>query len=173
MAPSQLADRVTIVEATVDHLDPIADIYAAAVRASHATFDLEPPPRTTWEERLAETSPGLHLLVAVVDGGVAGFARGARYRPKAAYDTTRETSIYLGDGFGGRGIGTALYSELLGRVAGDGIWLAVAAVADPNPASTRLHEAMGFTRVGTMTQVGRKFGSYWDTTWWQKRLSSR
>jgi L-amino acid N-acyltransferase YncA len=174
MPSSPALDGVQVTAATPDHLDAIAATYAHAVRHSHATFDLEPPPDSLWTdrlaERLAERARGLHLLVAVADGRVAGFARSGRYRPKAAYDTTRETSIYLAQGHEGRGIGTRLYRELLDRVAADGIWLAVAGVADPNPASTRLHEALGFTRVGTMSQVGRKFDTYWDVTWWQKRL---
>jgi L-amino acid N-acyltransferase YncA len=165
-------DGIHVCDAGAEHLDAVAEIYAAAVRTSHVTFDLEPPPRSVWQERLAEHGPGLHLLVATADGEVAGFARSSRYRPKAAYDTTRETSVYLDAGHAGRGIGATLYAELLRRVTGDGIWLAVAGVAEPNPASTRLHEALGFERVGTMSQVGRKFGSYWDVTWWQKRLGA-
>lgn len=171
MAESSDRDGVRVTEAGAGHLDAIAEIYAYAVRTSHATFDLEPPPRSVWAERLAEPNRGLRLLVATTpDGDVAGFARSGRYRPKAAYDTTRETSIYLNGGHTGRGIGAVLYAELLRRVAADGIWLAVAGVAEPNPASTRLHEALGFSRVGTMHQVGRKFDAYWDVTWWQKRL---
>jgi L-amino acid N-acyltransferase YncA len=168
--PSRADNGVEITAAAPAHLDQIAAIYAHAVHTSHATFDLEPPPSSTWADRLAEHGPGLHLLIALVNGEVAGFARSGRYRPKAAYDTTRETSIYLADGHGGQGIGSALYADLLDRVAGDGIRLAVAGVAEPNPASSRLHEALGFTRVGTMTQVGRKFDAYWDVTWWQRRL---
>jgi L-amino acid N-acyltransferase YncA len=171
MADHSRADNgVEIAAAGPEHLDQVAAIYAHAVHTSHATFDLEPPPSSTWADRLAVHGPGLHVVVALVNGEVAGFARSSRYRPKAAYDTTRETSIYLADGRGGGGIGSALYADLLDRVACDGIWLAVAGVAEPNPASTRLHEALGFTRVGTMTEVGRKFDSYWDVTWWQKRL---
>jgi len=161
---------VEITAAVPEHLDQIAAIYAHAVLTSHATFDLEPPPSSIWADRLGEQGPGLHLVVALVDGEVTGFARSGRYRPKAAYDTTRETSIYLAEDRGGRGIGSALYADLLDRVTGDDIRLAVAGVAEPNPASSRLHTALGFTRVGTMTQVGRKFDAYWDVTWWQKRL---
>jgi len=44
-------------------------------------------------------------------------------------------------------------------------------VAQPNPASNALHRRLGFTEVGTLDEVGFKFGAYVSTTWWQLRLT--
>ena len=87
----------TIRVATDGDLDAVAAIYAREVREGTATFDLTPPPRAKWEGLLASPHPGDHFLVAVddPDGAVLGFAYSSEFRPKGAYDGTREVTIYL------------------------------------------------------------------------------
>jgi phosphinothricin acetyltransferase len=48
--------------------------------------------------------------------------------------------------------------------------LVVAVVSQPNPASNALHRRMGFTEVGTLDEVGFKFGAFVSTTTLQLRL---
>ena len=99
-----------------------------------------------------------------------GFAYSGWFRPRPAYGGTRETSIYLHRDARGQGLGRRLYADLIDRLRGDGIHLAVAVVAQPNPASVALHEALGFHLVGTLTEIGEKFGRYVDTRWYQLLL---
>jgi L-amino acid N-acyltransferase YncA len=106
----------------------------------------------------------------VTVGAVLGFAYSGWFRPRPAYGRTRETSIYLHRGARGQGLGQALYRDLLDRLRGDGMHLAVAVVAQPNPASVALHEGLGFDVVGTFSEIGEKFGHYVDTRWYQLRL---
>lgn len=165
----------TIRAATPADLAGVAAIYADAVRTSVATFDLEPPPLAYWEARLASAEPGDHLLVAVGPTGAAedavlGYAYSSAYRARPAYHRTREVSVYLADGARGHGLGRRLYDELLTRMAGDAVHTVVALVALPNPASEALHRACGFRHVGTMTEVGDKFGRWVDTAWYERRL---
>ena len=40
----------------------------------------------------------------------------------------------------------------------------------PNPASERLHEAMGFADVGVYRHVGHKLGAWRDVRWYQRPL---
>ena len=60
-----------------------------------------------------------------------------------------------------------MYDDLLGRVRADGIHVALALIALPNPASVALHEACGFEHLGTMREVGWKFDRWLDTAWYQ------
>ena len=90
------------------------------------------------------------------------------YRPRPAYDLTRETSVYLAPGARAAGVGTALYGELLRRVDADGIHTCLAVIAQPNSASEALHTASGFERVGALREVGRKFDRWIDIAWWQR-----
>jgi phosphinothricin acetyltransferase len=148
----------------------IAAIYDEQVRTSIATFDLESPGRDYWQHHLESTEPGDHVLVADDGGEVVGYAYASAYRPRPGYRLTRETSVYLAEGARGRGLGRRLYDDLLARMRADGIHVALALVALPNPASVALHEACGFEHLGTMREVGRKFGRWLDTAWYQKVL---
>ena len=135
---------------------------------SVATFDVEPQPPELFADRVASTRPGDHVLVAEEGGRVVGMAYAATYRPRPAYDGTRETSVYLAPDARGRGLGRVLYDELLRRVDADGIHVCLAVIAQPNAASEALHAAVGFERVGTLREVGRKFDRWVDTAWWQR-----
>ena len=156
-------------QATKQDLSAIADIYAHEVRTAVSTFDLEPPEEDYWLAKLESREPGDHLLVAE-DDGILGYAYSSSYRVRPAYRHTRETSVYLADGARGRGLGRALYDDLLPRLRADEVHAVVALIALPNPASVALHEAFGFEEVGVLREVGRKFGRWIDTAWWQLRF---
>jgi L-amino acid N-acyltransferase YncA len=160
-----------MVAAGPDHLGQVAAIYADAARTSVSTFDLDGPPLGYWQDKLTAAGVGDHFLVAVTgEATVLGFAYSGWFRPRPAYGGTRETSIYLHHDARGQGVGRRLYADLLARLRGDGIHLAVAVVAQPNPASVALHEALGFQLVGTFAEIGEKFGRYVDTRWYQLLL---
>ncbi len=168
--PRPASDTVLLRTATAADLPAIAGIYNDAVLTSVATFDVDPQPAELFADRVASTRPGDHVVVAESDGRVVGMAYAATYRPRPAYDGTRETSVYLAADARGRGLGRALYTELLRRVDADGIHVCLAVIAEPNAASEALHAALGFERVGTLREVGRKFDRWVDTTWWQRLL---
>jgi phosphinothricin acetyltransferase len=161
---------VTVRPATGADLDGVAAIYDEQVRSGISTFDLEPPPPSYWAYHLESTEPGHHFLVAEAEGEVVGFAYSSTYRPRPGYRLTRETSVYLAEPARGRGLGRELYEALLPRLADDGIHVVLALVALPNPASVALHERCGFTHLGTMREVGRKFDRWLDTAWYQRML---
>lgn len=162
----------TIRVATDGDLDAVAAIYAREVREGTATFDLTPPPRSKWEGLLASPHPGDHFLVAADDDGtVLGFAYSSEFRPKGAYDGTREVTIYLDPAAAGRGLGRTLYDDLLARMAAGGVRTALACISLPNDASEGLHRACGFERQGVLREVGRKFDRWIDVVWWQRILA--
>lgn len=157
--------------ATESDLEHVSRIYSHAVETSISTFDLEPPDLDYWRERLDGQHPGDHLIVAVDErDDVVGYAYSWSYRPRPAYDLTRETSIYLDQSVRGEGVGKLLYEALLETLSISGVHTAVALVAQPNPASEALHRACGFEEVGTLRQVGRKFDQWIDVTWFQRML---
>jgi L-amino acid N-acyltransferase YncA len=161
-----------IADATAEHLDSIASIYDAVVADSPATFDLEPPPIEHWQRALAATDPhaGHFLLVALDGDAVLGYALSTRFMERAAYDSTCLTSVYVAADARGRKVGTSLYRGLFERLDASPLSLAVAGITEPNEASTALHLAFGFERVGTFTDVGVKFGRPWSVTWYQRPL---
>jgi phosphinothricin acetyltransferase len=162
---------VLIRPAAVDDLGAIAAVYDHQVLTTVATFDLDPQGPDLWAPRVGRSEAGDHLLVAEEAGDVVGYAYSSAFRPRPAYLHTRETSVYLADDARGRGVGRALYDDLLARLVVDGVHTAMATVAQPNPASDALHRACGFREVGVLREVGRKFDRWVDVRWWQKDLS--
>jgi len=152
--------------ATEQDLPAIKGIYDHEVLTGIATFDTEPPPLEKWAALLASAEPGDHVLVAEIDGSVVGYAYSTMYRPRLAYARTRETSVYLAPEATGRGLGRLLYDDLLARLRADGMHVALAVIALPNPASEALHRAFGFDRVGVLPEVGHKFGRWIGTAFW-------
>ena len=164
--------NVVVRPATCDDLPRLTEIYNYYVIHTPITFDLEPytvEKRLAWFEQFG--SSGRHrLLVAEESGLVLGYAGTTRFRPKAAYDTTVETTIYCAHDNVSKGLGSTLYAALFAAIAKEDIRLIVGGFTTPNEASQRLHERFGFRRVGIFHEVGRKFGRYWDVAWNERPL---
>jgi phosphinothricin acetyltransferase len=162
-----------IVDAAPEHLDPIAEIYRHYVETSPATFDLVEPDPAHWRQLLAASNPdvGYFFLAALEEGEVRAYAYSRRFRDRAAYDTTCETSIYVAPDAHGQGIGKVLYARLIELLEQSPLRLAVGGMTEPNPASAALHESLGFTKVGTFEGVGVKFGKPWDVKLYQRSLA--
>jgi phosphinothricin acetyltransferase len=166
--------RIEVRPATADDLSAVNEIYNQYVVEAHYTFDLEPitmETRREWFTHYGAT--GRHrLLVAISGGGLVGYACSSRFRPKPAYETSVETSVYLAPDAIGHGVGSRLYEKLFQALEHEDVHRAYAGIALPNPASIGLHERFGFKRVGHFTEQGRKFGRYWDVAWYEKPLGS-
>jgi phosphinothricin acetyltransferase len=117
------------------------------------------------------TGQGLPLLVAVVEGQVAGYAYASPWRPKPAYRFTVEDSVYIAPEWTGRGLGAALLRSLLDACARAGVRQVVAVIADTgSDASTAVHRRLGFTDAGRLIAVGHKHGRWVDTVLMQHTL---
>jgi phosphinothricin acetyltransferase len=166
---------IAIRPAVLGDLPALTEIYNHYIVNTTITFDLAPfesNDRRPWFDDHAPV--GRHRLLVAVDGAnsetVLGYASTSRWRPKAAYETTVESSVYCRPDAVGRGIGTRLYRALFESIDGEDVHRIVAGVSLPNPASVALHERVGFQRVGVFASVGRKFGRYWDVAWFQRPL---
>ena len=152
-------------------LPTLTEIYNHYVTNTAITFDMrpfEPDERRQWF--LDHAGGRYRLMVAEDEIGLAGYVTTSRWRPKAAYETTVESTVYCRPDAVGRGVGTLLYRSLFEAIAAEDIHQIVAGVALPNAASVALHERVGFRQVGVFTGVGRKFDRYWDVAWYQRPL---
>jgi phosphinothricin acetyltransferase len=159
--------------AVVDDLPALTDIYNYYIVHTAITFDVKPygiGERRPWFDEHAAT--GRHRLLVAIneDGSIAGYATTSRWRPKAAYETTVESSVYCRHDARGRGIGRLLYHSLFEAIASEDVHMIVAGATLPNGASVALHERMGFNRVGVFSAVGHKFDRFWDVAWFQRPL---
>ena len=157
-----------------DDLPRLTEIYNHYVLTTPVTFDVEAytvERRVSWFEQFA-TSGRYRLVVAKNGPMIVGYASTTRFRPKPAYETTVESTVYCAPDCAGRGIGARLYNALFDAIAGEDVHRIVAGYVLPNPASARLHERFGFTSVGIFTANGRKFGRYWDVAWVERNASA-
>jgi phosphinothricin acetyltransferase len=160
--------------AALDDLPALTAIYNHYIVNSTITFDVrpfEPEERRGWFDDHASSGRHRLLVSAGADGTILGYATTSRWRPKAAYDTTVESSVYCHPDAIGRRVGTQLYAALFDAIAGEDVHRVVAGVAQPNPASVALHQRFGFRQVGVFSSVGRKFGNYWDVAWFERALN--
>ena len=153
---------MTIRPATIGDLSAITEIYNDAIRKTVATFDTEP--KSHEEQKIWFKAHGTHypILVAETDGAVVGWAALSQYSDRCAYSDTAEVSVYIAEAYRGRGFGRALLQKIAqhGKVIGHHVLLA--RIADGNQVSIHLFEAHGFTHVGVLREVGKKFGRLID-----------
>lgn len=158
-------------DATEADLPAILRIHNEAVRGTTAIWteladDLAG--RTEWFR--GQRAAGLPILVAIIDGGLGGYATYSQFRPMAGYRHTMENSVYVADGFYRRGIAEALMRALVARADAEQVHVVVAAIEQGNLASVALHRKLGFSVVGQMPQVGRKFDRWLDLVLMQRVL---
>jgi L-amino acid N-acyltransferase YncA len=153
-------------------MEAVQAIYAHHVRYGLATFEEEPPTASELNARRETVvTAGLPYLVAECDGRILGYCYATAYRPRPAYRHTIEDSVYVADGYGGRGIGAALLGALIERCEA-GPWRQILAVIgnSGNEGSIALHRRLGFETVGTLRSVGFKLGGWVDTVLMQRSL---
>ncbi|MDO3650926.1 GNAT family N-acetyltransferase [Nocardia mangyaensis] len=133
------------------------------------TDEVDLDDRLTW---FADRSAaGMPILIAEIDGEVAGYASYGQWRPKSGYRFTVENSVYVDDRFQRRGVATALLTELITRATDSHrVHAMVAAIESSNSGSITLHERFGFRIVGELPEVGHKFGRWMDLTLLQLTL---
>lgn len=156
--------------ATVDDAAAILEIYNREVTETTNTFDMKP--RSLAEQRawITERDGALGVVVAEIDGTVAGFASLSEYRPRPAYRTTVESSVYVAESARGAGVGRALMRELVDVATRRGFHTIIANIVGGHEASIALHHAAGFEIVGTQREVGRKMGKWLDLVVMQRML---
>jgi phosphinothricin acetyltransferase len=148
----------------------IRSIYNHYVTESTALFDMVARTLDEQVQWIDDHSGGHPALVAELDGEIVGFGSLSVFRPRPAYATTVEDSVYLLPSHQGQGIGSRLLAELLRMAAAHGFHAVIARITGENEASIRLHAACGFELVGTEREVGRKFGRWLDVVEMQRML---
>jgi len=162
---------VVVRDAIAADLPAVAAIYTHFVLETTITFNTSVVTPRAWTDRFhLEIVDGIHeLLVAEVDGHVAGYAVTGAFRPKPAYRHSVEVTIYIAPDQVDNGLGTLLYDELMRRLdANPEIHRAYALIALPNDRSIVFHEKFGFVHRGTLTECGFKFDRWLDVAFHER-----
>ena len=136
-------------------------IYSEGIATGNATFESTPP---SWDRFDAGK---LHVgrLVAVDEGGLAGWAAVSPVSSREVYQGVVEHSGYVADRARGRGLGRLLLNELISACDNAGIWTIQSSIFRENTASLRLHEHAGFRVVGHRERIARMTYGPWVGQW--------
>ncbi len=145
----------------------ILDIYAPYILNTSFTFETEVPSLQAFKDRINTYLQRWPWLVCEIDGKIAGYAYGANYRERVAYQWCTESSIYVHDDFQKRGVARALYTALLQILKQQGFRNVYAVINLPNEKSVAFHESMGFEYFASYRNVGYKLGQWKTVGWWQ------
>jgi L-amino acid N-acyltransferase YncA len=159
---------VRIRRARLEDLPMITEIYNDAIIKTVATFDTKLKSieeQKEWFETHGERHP---ILVAEIENKVVGWASLSKWSDRCAYSDVAEISLYIEEGYRGRGIGKKLTKIILREGKAAGLHTIIARVAEGNAHSIHILEKYGFNHIGIMKEVGKKFGKLIDVHLLQK-----
>ena len=166
-----MAADLTIRDAAAADLPAILDIYNDAVANTTAIWNetlVDLDNRKAWHQ--ARLERGFPVLVADVDGRIAGYASYGDWRAFEGFRHTVEHSVYVEKDHRGAGIGKVLMQALIERARVGGIHVMVACIESGNAGSIRLHQSLSFREAGRFSEVGIKFGRWLDLTCMELRV---
>jgi L-amino acid N-acyltransferase YncA len=165
---------IRIRPATEADLEAITVIYNREVETTTNTLDTEPRDerqRQAWfESHQAATYP---LLVAELDGLVAGWASLSPWSQRGGHARTVEASVFVGRAHREKGVGRELLVALIDGARQARHRVILARIESTNEGSRRLARSLGFASIGVMHRVGEKFGRLLDVELFELLLEER
>lgn len=140
-------------------------IYEEGIATGDATFETEAPSWEVWDAGHLEGC----RIVGIRDGTLVGWAALAPVSGRCVYGGVAEVSVYVSEDARGGGVGTALLMALVAASERAGMWTLQAGIFPENEASIRMHERVGFRRVGTRERLGRLAGRWRDVLLLERR----
>ena len=164
-------------DAQVEDAARLVEIYSYYITDTAVSFEYKVPSVDEFKARIIKIKEKYPYLVCEKDGVIAGYVYASAYSPRAAYDWTVTTSIYVDKNIHRQGIGALLYAELEERLKKQGIVNLLAGIAYCDPEdeyltqdSFKFHTRMGYEKVANMKGVGKKFDRWYDLLWMQKKI---
>jgi L-amino acid N-acyltransferase YncA len=143
----------------------IAEIYLQGIATGHATFQTEAPEWDAWNKS--------HLsfcrLAAFENKEMLGWAVLSPVSSRCVYGGVAEVSIYVASSARGKGIGKMLFAQLIKESEENGLWTLQSGIFPENIASIKLHEDMGFRKIGYREKIGKMNGVWWDNLIMERR----
>lgn len=146
------------------------EIYNWYVVNSTATFHLKVIEEEELERMVSLGHSKYKSFVILLNDEICGFCYFAQFRHKEAYDKTAEVTLYLKQGFTGKGIGKIVLTFIEGVAQKNEIKNLIAVITEGNNASLKLFEKEGYFKVGHLKNAGEKFGKSLDVVSYQKEI---
>ena len=156
------------------HAQSIVDIFNDAIVTSTALYDYQPRPLASMETWFANKEKGNFPVIGIENeaGTLLAFGSYGTFRGYPAYKYTVEHSVYVHKDHRGKGLGQTVMRALIDAARAQDLHAMVGAIDAANAGSIALHERLGFKPVGTLPQVGFKFGRWLDLAFYQLLLAT-
>lgn len=155
---------------TQNDVPALCEIYNHYVTETVITFEEVPITHEEMSRRVDSVTSRFPWLVFEQQGEVVGFAYAAQWKERSAFRYSAESSVYVSHEAVGQGIGTPLYEALISKLRASEVHSVIGGIALPNPHSVKLHEKLGFEKIGHFHEVGRKFDQWVDVGYWELML---
>ena len=166
--PDDLPDDVTVRALEDRDWAAVRRIYAEGIATGHATFETEVPDQRALEAKWLPQ----HRWVAELDGQVVGWTAVSPTSTRPVYAGVGETSVYVGEGHRGRGVGRALIHRQVTAADTAGLWTLQTSVFPENRASIALHHSAGYRTLGVRDRIGQHHGAWRDTVLLERRRTT-
>ena len=169
-----MSDHTTVSCSFERHAGAILDIFNDAIVHSTALYDYNPRTMDNMVAWFGAKAKGGFPVIGLEDreGTLLAFGSYGTFRAFPAYKYTVEHSVYVHPDHRGRGLGRVVMQELLAAARRHGVHVLIGAIDAANRGSIALHERLGFQHVGTLPQVGFKFGRWLDLAFYQLTLET-
>jgi phosphinothricin acetyltransferase len=163
-----------ITECDESYSPQILAILNDAIANTTALYDYQPRTMESMAAWFAAKRRGnFPVIGARTDSGeLAGFASYGVFRAWPAYKYSVEHSVYVSAAHRGRGVGKLLLRRVIEKAQDQDYHTLIGCIDSQNPASVALHKSLGFQHVGTIRQVGFKFGRWLDLDFYQLILAT-
>lgn len=148
----------------------IRKIYEPYIKETVITFETEVPSLTEFAGRIESIRSDYPYIVCWLDHRIIGYAYAHRQMERAAYQWNAELSVYIQENSHQCGIGKRMYQALMEILKLQNIKNVYGGVTCPNIKSEKLHETLGFKRLGVYRRTGYKGGAWHDVVWFEKAI---
>lgn len=150
---------------TADDWTNVAEIYKQGIETGNATFQQEIPTWDDWNNGHIKSC----RIVAVIDNEIVGWGALTPVSGRCVYAGVAEVSIYISNKYRGQKIGTKLLEKLIIESENEKLWTLQAGIFPENIASLKIHEELGFRKIGHREKIGKMNGIWRDTVLLERR----
>lgn len=166
--PDDLPDDVAVRALEDRDWHDVRRIYAEGIATGHATFETDVPDTESLQAKwLSE-----HRWVAEIDSQVVGWSAISPTSDRPVYAGVGETSVYVGDGHRGRGVGRALIHRQVCAADDAGLWTLQTSIFPENRPGIALHHSAGYRTLGVRDRIGQHHGTWRDTVLLERRRAA-
>lgn len=147
------------------HWPRVSEIYLEGIKTGMATFETEIPSWDQWDKNHIDTC----RLVAKKGDQILGWAALSEVSSRCVYGGVAEVSVYVSDKAKGQGIGERLLGQLIVESEKQAYWTLQSGIFPENYASIKLHEKLGFRKIGYREKIAQLAGVWKDNILMEKR----